>query len=120
MKDLVIPVKGLKINTLLPPAALPGDLVPPEPQPAGNPVINLALEGSPLVVRASLNGKSVRRALKVIAEHGPEHVNVVLQGNLKAPTQAGEAFILDAAGLTATPKQPVPKPAPTGQQETAP
>ena len=56
MKEVTIPVKGLKINTLVPPASLPGDLVPPEPQPAGNPVINLALEGSSLVVRASLNG----------------------------------------------------------------
>ena len=104
MKDLVIPVKGLKINTLLPPAALPGDLVPPEPQPAGNPVISLALEGSPLVVRAVLNGKSVRRALKVIAEHGPENVNVVLQGTLKPAAAAGDPFPLDAAGLAATPK----------------
>jgi hypothetical protein len=104
MKDLVIPVKGLKINTLLPPAALPADLVPPEPQPAGNPAIVLALEGSPLVVRASLNGKSVRRALKTIAEHGPENVNVVLQGNLKPATTPGGPFVLDGAGLTATPK----------------
>ena len=72
------PGQGLKINTLLPPAALPTDLVPPEPQPAGNPVVELQLEGSPLVVQADLNGKSVRRALKVIAEHGPENVNVVL------------------------------------------
>jgi hypothetical protein len=42
-----IPVKGVKINTLLPPAAPPTDLVPPEPLPAGNPVVELALEGSP-------------------------------------------------------------------------
>jgi len=42
-----IRVKGVRINTLLPPAALPTDLVPPEPQPAGNPVVELALEGSP-------------------------------------------------------------------------
>jgi len=42
-----IRVKGVKINTLLPPAVLPTDLVPPEPQPAGNPVVELALEGSP-------------------------------------------------------------------------
>ena len=42
-----IRVKGVKINTLLPPAVLPTDLVPPEPQPAGNPVLELAHEGSP-------------------------------------------------------------------------
>jgi hypothetical protein len=88
----------------LPPAALPADLVPPEPQPAGNPVIELPLEGSPLVVRASLNGKSVRRALKVIAEHGPENVNVVLQGTLKPAAAAGGPFPLEGAGLAATPK----------------
>ena len=29
-----IKLKGVKINTLLPPAALPADLVPPEPRPA--------------------------------------------------------------------------------------
>jgi len=104
MQKVTIPVKGLKINTLLPPALLPADLVPPEPQPAGNPVIELPLEGSPLVVRASLNGKSVRRALKVIAEHGPENVNVVLQGNLKPAAAPGGPFPLDAAGLAATPK----------------
>jgi hypothetical protein len=97
-------VKGLKINTLLPPTALPADLVPPEPQPAGSPLIELQLEGSPLLVQASLNGKSVRRALKVIAEHGPEHVNVVLQGTLKPATTPGGPFLLDAAGLAATPK----------------
>jgi hypothetical protein len=104
MQRVTIPVKGLKINTFLPPAALPADLVPPEPQPAGNPVIELQLEGSPLVVRASLNGKSVRRALKVIAEHGPENVNVVLQGTLKPAAAAGDPFPLEGAGLAVTPK----------------
>ena len=64
-----IRVKGVKINTLIPAASLAG-LVPPEPQPAGSPVIEIEIEGSPLVIRATLNGKSVRRALKVIAEHG--------------------------------------------------
>ena len=42
-----IRVKRVKINPLLPPAAPPTDPVPPEPQPAGNPVVELALEGSP-------------------------------------------------------------------------
>ena len=54
----------MKINTLLPVASLVG-LVPPEPQPAGNPVIDLEIEGSELVIRATLNGKSVRRGAKV-------------------------------------------------------
>jgi hypothetical protein len=109
MPKVTIPVKGLKINTLLPPAALPADLVPPEPQPAGNPVIELPLEGSPLVVRAILNGKAVRRALKAIAEHGPDSVNVLLQGNLRPPSAAGGPYELDAAGLNVTPKTPKPE-----------
>ena len=60
MKTVTIRVRGLKVTTLLPPASLPQDLVPPEPQPAGNPVLELELEGSPIVVQATLNGKSVR------------------------------------------------------------
>ncbi len=104
-----ISLKGVKVNTLLPPAALPADLVPPEPQPAGNPVVELEVEGSPLVMRAVLNGKSVRRALKTIAEHGPGNVNVLLQGNLKPATEPGGPYELDAAGLTVTPKTPKPE-----------
>ena len=103
-----IKLKGVKVNTLLPPAALPADLVPPEPQPAGNPVVELEIEGTPLVLRASLNGKSVRRALKTIAEHGPDNVNVLLQGNLR-PAAAGDPYELDAAGLTVTPKAAKPE-----------
>lgn len=44
------------------------------------------------------------RALKTIAEHGPENVNVLLQGNLKPATATGGPYELDAAGLTVTPK----------------
>jgi hypothetical protein len=103
-----IRVRGLKVTTLVPPAELVG-LVPPEPEPAGTPAIDLIIEGSPLVVRAGLNGKGVRRALKVIAEHGAENVNVLLQGNLIGGPTADGPFLLDSAGITATPK--VPKPA---------
>jgi hypothetical protein len=103
-----IRVKGVKINTLIPAASLVG-LVPPEPQPAGNPVIDLEIEGSPLVIRATLNGKSVRRALKVVAEHGPDGVNALLQGNLKPATTEGGPFILDTAGLAVTPKVAKPE-----------
>jgi len=104
-----IKLKGVKVNTLLPPAALPADLVPPEPQPAGNPVIELEIEGTPLVLRVVLNGKSVRRALKTIAEHGPENVNVLLQGNLRTAAAPGGPYELDAAGLNVTPKTPKPE-----------
>jgi hypothetical protein len=42
-----IKVPGLKVAVPLPADALPRDLVPPE-GPAGEPVIELVLEGSPL------------------------------------------------------------------------
>jgi hypothetical protein len=100
-----IRVKGIKINTLIPPASLVG-LVPPEPAPAGTPVIDVELEGSSIVLRATLNGKSVRKALKSIAELGVDGVNAVLQGNLKPGEKAGDPFILDSAGLAITPKAP--------------
>jgi hypothetical protein len=97
-----IKLKGVKVNTLLPPAELPADLVPPEPQPAGNPAVELEIEGTPLVMRAVLNGKSVRRALKTIAEHGPDNVNVLLQGNLRPAAEPGGPYELDAPGLAVT------------------
>jgi hypothetical protein len=109
-----IRVKGVKINTLIPAGSLVG-LVPPEPQPAGNPVIDLEIEGSPIVIQATLGGKSVRRALKVVAEHGAEGVNALLQGNLKPATKAGGPLILDTAGLAVTPK--VAKPEAEGASE---
>jgi hypothetical protein len=106
-------VRGLKVNTVLGPDALPPDLVPPEPLPAGDPVLDLELEGGGLVVRARLNGKSVRRALKQIAELGAGNVIVTVQGNIKTPPAAGEPFVLDAAGLTVAPKtKPAGPPAP--------
>ena len=104
-----IKLKGVKVNTLLPPAALPADLVPPEPQPAGNPAVELEIEGTPLVMRAVLNGKSVRQALKTIAEPGPDNVNVLLQGNLRPPAASGGPYELDAAGLNVTPKTAKPE-----------
>jgi hypothetical protein len=103
MSRVTISVKGVKINTLLPPAALVG-LVPPEPEPAGSPIVDLAIEGSPIVMRATLNGKSVRRAIKTIVEHGPDGVVVMLQGNLKPAATPGGPFVLDAAGLNVVPK----------------
>jgi hypothetical protein len=108
MSKATVRVKGLKVNTLLAPTVLIG-LVPPEPEPAGSPIIDIEIEGSPLVIRATLNGKSVRRALKVVAEHGPDNVNAVLQGNLKPGASPGGPYILDTAGLTVTPKVAKPE-----------
>jgi hypothetical protein len=103
-------VRGLKINTLLAPDALPPDLVPPEPQPAGDPVIDLALEGSPLIARARLNGKSYRKVLKAIAEHGKDNVMVTLQGTLKPPERPDGPYVLEAAGLALVLKTPKESP----------
>jgi hypothetical protein len=103
-----IAVRGLKITTLIDPNALIG-LVPDEPQPAGNPVIELALEGSTLAVTATLNGKGVRKAIKtIVAAGGPDQVVVVLQGTIKAPVTPGGPHVVEGAGITATAKTPRP------------
>jgi hypothetical protein len=103
-----INVPSFKLTVPLRGDALPRDLVPPEPEPAGSPVLDVALEGGALVARARLNGKSVRKALKVVAEHGTENVVLVLQGALKPPAAPGEPYHLEGAGLTATVKAPRP------------
>src|SRR3954463_2846876 len=74
-----IRVPGLKVTVPLAAAALPRDLVPPE-GPAGDPVLDLVLEGGWLTVRAKLNGKNNRKLLKQVAEHGADQVAVALQG----------------------------------------
>jgi hypothetical protein len=102
-----VDVKGLKVTTLLSPSAIPADLVPPDGQPAGNPVIEVHIDGTGLVAQASLNGRTVRRALKVIAECGADNVNVLLQGNLKAASPGGP-LILDSASIMATPRAAKP------------
>jgi len=111
-----IRLKGVKINTLIPAASLDG-LVPPEPAPAGTVTIDIEIEGSPIVIRAIVNGKSVRRACKLVAEHGPDGVNALLQGNLKPATTPEGPLILDTAGLAVTPK--TPKPEAAGPPESA-
>jgi hypothetical protein len=105
-------VKGIKITVVLPPAALPVDLVPPEPLPAGDPVLDLELEGGSFTVRAKFNGKSYRRALKVIAEHGADGTTAIIQGGLRPPAAPGGPFVLDSAGLAVTPKASKPEPTP--------
>src|SRR3954463_5677246 len=93
-----IRVPGLKVTVPLAAAALPGDLVPLE-GPAGDPVLDLVLEGGSLTVRAKLNGKNYRKLLKQIAEHGASDVVVVLQGVLRPPPAVGEPFVLEGAGF---------------------
>jgi hypothetical protein len=99
---LTVPVKGLKVTTLIAPGVLTPDLVPPEPAPAGEVQIDLDLAGK-LTAHALLNGKSVRKALKTIAEHGADNVVVLLQGNL-IPGDVPGSFVLDCPGLSVQPK----------------
>ena len=103
-----IHVRGLKIANLIPADAIPADLVPPEPQPAGRAIFEVALEGGGLVLRVECNGKAVRKALKAIAEHGADGVNVLLQGTIKPPAKPGAPFWLEGAGLSALPKAAKP------------
>jgi hypothetical protein len=62
-----IRVPGLKVAVPLAADALPRDLVPPD-GPAGEPTLELVLEGGSLTARASLNGKNYRKLLKQVAE----------------------------------------------------
>jgi hypothetical protein len=103
-KMTTIHVQGLKIASLIPADALPADLVPPEPQPAGRAIFEVALAGSGLVLRVECNGKAVRKALKAIAEQGADGVNLLLQGTIKPPAKPGGPLQLEGAGLSAMPK----------------
>src|SRR3954467_7167602 len=79
-----IRVPGLKVTVPLSAAALPRDLVPMD-GPAGEPVLDLVVEGGVLTVRAKLNGKNYRKLLKQIAEHGSDHVAVALLVMMRRP-----------------------------------
>jgi hypothetical protein len=100
-----IHVPGLKVTVPLAADALPRDLVPME-GPAGEPALELVLDGSPLTVRARLNGKNYRKMLKQIAEHGGDNVVVVLQGVLRPPAAPGVPFVLEGAGFQVNIKTP--------------
>ncbi len=98
-------VAGLKVTVPLDAAALPAGLVPAE-GPAGDPILEIVLEGSSLELRAKLNGKNYRKLLKQVGEHGAEKMAVALQGVLRAPGVAGGPFILEGAGIQAVVKAP--------------
>jgi hypothetical protein len=122
-KTATIRVPGLKVTVPLDAAALPRDLVPPE-GPAGEPVLDLVLEGGSLTVRARLNGKNYRKLLKQVAEHGADRMAVALQGVLRPPVAAGGPFVLEGAGFQAVVKAAPPRPAaadaPTSDDPDAP
>jgi hypothetical protein len=102
-----IRVPGLKVTVPLAADALPRDLVPMD-GPAGEPTLELVLDGTPLTARAKLNGKNYRKMLKQIAEVGASNVSVVLQGTLRPPAAAGGPLVLDSAGFQVNVKTPRP------------
>ena len=108
-KTATIRVPGLKVTVPLAADALPRDLVPMD-GPAGEPVLDLVLEGGSLTVRAKLNGKNYRKLLKQVAEHGADNVAVALQGVLRPPASPGGPFVLEGAGFQAVVKAPPPRP----------
>ncbi len=63
MKKATIQVPGLKVAVPLPADTLSRDLVPME-GPAGEPAIELVLEGSNLTAIARINGKNYRKMIK--------------------------------------------------------
>ena len=109
-------VPGLKVTVPLAADALPRDLVPME-RPAGEPALELGLDGSSLTARARLNGKNYRKMIKQVVEHGAENIVVVLQGVLRPPAAPGGPFVLEGAGFqvnvkTPRPAEPVGEPPP--------
>ena len=106
-KTATIKVPSLKVTVPFGAAALPTDLVPMD-GPAGEPVLDLVLEGGSLTVRAKINGKNYRKLLKQIAEHGAENMAVALQGVLRSPESPGGPFVLEGAGFQAVVKTPRP------------
>ena len=102
-----IHVPGLKVTVPLAADALPRDLVPME-GPAGEPTLELVLDGGPLTARAKLNGKNYRKLLKQVAEQGAGNVAVVLQGVLRPPAAPGGPFVLEGAGFQVNVKSPRP------------
>jgi hypothetical protein len=98
-------VPGLKVAVPLAGETLPRDLVPTD-GPAGEPTIDVVLEGGSLTLRARLNGKNYRRLLKQIGELGAGNVAVILQGVLRPPASSGGPFVLADAGFQVSVKTP--------------
>ena len=106
-KKATIRVPGLKVAVPLSADAIPRDLVPME-GPAGEPVLELVLEGGSLTALAKLNGKNYRKMLKNIAEQGAGNVAVVLKGVHRPPATQGGTFVLEGAGFQVNIKTPRP------------
>ncbi len=104
-KVATIRVPSLKVTVPLAADALPLDLVPMD-GPAGEPVLELVLEGGSLTVRAKINGKNYRKMIKQIAGNGADNMAIALQGVLRPPASPGGPFVLEGAGFQAVVKTP--------------
>jgi hypothetical protein len=92
-----VTVQTLKITIPIKPSDLPATLVPAEPLPTGNPVLNVQLQGTDVVVPVFLSGKNARKTLKTVAQHGAENVNLVINGVLKPGALGG--WVVDSASF---------------------
>lgn len=108
MTTATIPVPGLKVAVVLPADQLPRDGVTPEGQPQPDILIDLAMPGGSLTVRAKVNGKNYRKMLKQVDQVGGDGLVIVLQGKLIPPPAPGGPFVLDGAGFQVTVKTPKP------------
>ncbi len=100
----------MKVTLPLRPEQLSRDLLPPEGGP--NVEIELTIDVDagagkpPLSIRALVNSRNYRRAVKAIDEHGG-NATVLIQGRL-----TGNGELLDA-GIAVQPKAPAPPTAAT-------
>jgi hypothetical protein len=99
-----ITVPGLKVAVPLKADVLPRNLVPAD-GPAGEPVIELRIDGAPTTIVARINGKNYRKMLKTVAEHGADSVVIILQGNLR-PGSKPDTLTLESAGFQVNVKAP--------------
>jgi hypothetical protein len=92
MPQQVLNARALKCTVVLDPAEV-AQIVTPD----GQPRIVLTIRLPDRRVSVDVAAKSVRRALAVIAEHGPDGVSVIVQGKLVGDT-------ITEAGIMAQPK----------------
>ena len=122
-KSATIRVPSWKVTVPLAADLLPRDLVPMD-GPAGEPSIDLVLDGASLTARAKINGKNYRKMIKQIDDHGAANVVVVLQGVLRPPAGQSAPYVLEGAGFQVNVKAPKPvDPAPSAvssEQSSAP
>ena len=92
-----ITVPAIKVTIPLRPEQIPPGLVPAEPAPVGAPILTVQLAGTNVIVPVHLSGKNARKTLKLLAQHGPDGVNLVVNGTLKPGPQAGTWMVAEAS-----------------------